>query len=148
MVNSDQAHTSRKKSRGWCLPHKACSRAVGASQHGWSFLAGRVALGWTKTQDARKALTALLSLCGGFLRSTCKCVGASLPPKKDPCCAIFQRACPVVPETGNARALHALASLLEHVDFGVRPKSLVKHHRAGLEEVAFDARVACDGVSH
>ena len=40
-----------------------------------------------KKMQKRKALITHMSLCGGFLRSACKCVGTRLPPKKDLCCA-------------------------------------------------------------
>ena len=75
------------------------------------------------------ALTALMSFCQGFLRPACKCVGTSLPPRKNTC-AIVQRVWPTVAEKGKARAMRALAPLLEHGDFTVRSEvlvSIVKH---------------------
>ena len=81
--NPDQAQNSRKLGSDACKPcvrdtqnlHRAAgvARICGHSRRPWaqwSFLAGRNASRWAKKKLATKeALTALTSLCQGFLRS-------------------------------------------------------------------------------
>ena len=156
MVKFDQAQTSKKSRHVPALGVNHTSLPTGRwspsdlrREHWWSFLTGSIASGWTKNRGCRRK-------CSHGSHVTlwrCPALGLRVrrrqpPTQKRPICAIFQQACRAVADMANARALHDLASLLEHVDFPVRPEALVKHHKAGLEEVAFDARVACDGVSH
>ena len=71
-----------------------------------------------------KALTTHMSLCGGFLRSACKCVGTRLPPKKDLCCAFDHPtglpSCRSTPSVGRHLAKNSAVSHLS--------KSNVRQH--------------------
>ena len=85
----------------------------GRSRHGLSFLAGRCASGLARThkQTKGKARMTHMSLCEGFLRSACKCVGTSLPLRKHLCGAIIRRARLAVAERGEATHRRCTPSL-------------------------------------
>ena len=93
----------------------------GAARHGWSFLSRTCVCGWAKrNKEKGKALTAHTTRFPAF--------GLQIHRHDPP----TQEKIAIVVGSGNARTVHALAPLLEHGDFTVRPEALVsiaKHGR-------------------